>query len=275
MGKIPLDRFESIGPEIARKLQRKLKIGSVDEFLKMKRNGKLDEIKNKMKLDNIEPARIDKWAEMIELFTIPNISAREAELLQNIDINSVEELAHRDAVQILSKLRVLDEETYFILLQLPSISQIESWIYYAKLMTRRMKIGYNIPLISLFPTVKIENAVEFQKYRIWTLEDFEVTFKTIPDLRSRVNMTKKEWDKMLSLMEIVRLDSVDIYFARVLFNAGYTTLKGLENAISEEIYEKVKAVQAAEEHPLEILTNQIIDMIKKEAATLVGLQGGK
>lgn len=275
MGKILLDRFESIGPEIAKKLQRKLKIGSVDDFLRMKRNGQLDEIKNKLKPDNIDPARVDKWAEMIELFTIPTLSAREAELLQNIEINSVEELAHRDAVQILSKLRTLDEETYFILLQLPTIAQIETWIYYAKLMTRRMKIGYNIPLISLFPTVKLENAVEFQKYRIWTLEDFEMTAKTIPDLRSRVDMTKKNWDQLLSVMEIVKLDLVDVYFARVLFNAGFTTLKGIQNAITEELYQKVKAVQATEKNPVEIMTKELIENIKKEAATLVATQGGK
>ena len=107
-------------------------------------------MKYRFEQEKLDTMLIDKWVEIIDLFRIPTMSAKEAEMLQAININSIEELSHRDPVMILNRLRRLDEDTYFIILDFPSVQKIESWIYYAKLMTRNIIIGYAYPLIAFF-----------------------------------------------------------------------------------------------------------------------------
>lgn len=250
-----LSRFETIGLEYAKKLQQKLGINIVDDFFKYS----VEEIHEKT---GIEIKRITQYADILDLFRIPTLSPKEAELLNYANINSVEELSHRQAVRIYYKLKEIDVQTYFIILQFPTFAKIDNWIYYAKIMTKRIKYGINIPLV-LFPMVTIDNASELQKFQIWTAEDFDLKAPLISKLRNRINLSKKAYFDLTNMIEMVKIGGIDIYFAKVLNKAEIRTpedLKGLEN---EEILRRVKEIQDKEQNCPEIMDLEDVIEIKQ------------
>ena len=177
-----LTQFETIGGAYAQKLQNKLKIRTVDDFL----NHSIKEIHEKTEIDL---DRLKEWLEVFDLYRIPNISPRQAELLRFANVNSVEELAHRQTIRIFYKLQEIDEKTFYIILQLPSFATIDNWIYYAKLMIKRMKTGANIPII-LLPMVNFELASNLKKFDIFTVEDFSNKKRNISRLRKKINVKR-------------------------------------------------------------------------------------
>jgi hypothetical protein len=263
MAKITLERFQSIGPDNAAILKKKCNILTVDDFLKFQHNGRLDEIKRELKAERMDPTLVDDWKEILDLFRIPMLTARDAEILHACNINSVEELSYRDAYQILSEMKQLDSDTYFIILDFPAISIIENWIYYAKLLTRKIKIEAAIPLINFFPIVTIENSVEFQKYRIWTVEDFEVSYPRLKRLRESIGMKLPTWEEFLTLIDFVRVKNVTVQIAKLIYSLGIHSLKHLRdsNADHGETNEPV--------------TKEIIEQIIETAKNTESIRGGK
>ena len=249
MNTVTLEQFDSIGHEMANFLRDKFEIEDVNDFLFLIQEKKIDHLKYRFEQEKLDTMLIDKWVEIIDLFRIPTMSAKEAEMLQAININSIEELSHRDPVMILNRLRRLDEDTYFIILDFPSVQKIESWIYYAKLMTRNIIIGYAYPLIAFFPLVKIENVKLFQRYQIWTVEDFMEKFKRFPKLRQLVEMDRDDWNNLINFIDIVRVDGIQIYSTKLLIKSGIKTLNELkalkiDEAKRNSVYEKIRIAQS-------------------------------
>jgi hypothetical protein len=249
MNTVTLEQFDSIGHEMANFLRDKFEIEDVNDFLFLIQEKKIDHLKYRFEQEKLDTMLIDKWVEIIDLFRIPTMSAKEAEMLQAININSIEELSHRDPVMILNRLRRLDEDTYFIILDFPSVQKIESWIYYAKLMTRNIIIGYAYPLIAFFPLVKIENVKLFQRYQIWTVEDFMEKFKRFPKLRQLVEMDRDDWNNLINFIDIVRVDGIQIYSTKLLIKSGIKTLNELkalkiDEAKRNNVYEKIRIAQS-------------------------------
>nr|MDO8109815.1 DUF4332 domain-containing protein [Candidatus Sigynarchaeota archaeon] len=187
-----------------------------------------------------------------DLFRIPNLSPRMAELLVNADINSVRELSHRDPIATWYKLQELADTSYFIMIKEPSIAEVEEWIYYAKLMTRRIKYGHDIPLINLTPHVTLDLASELQKYKIWTIEDLDDNFALIANLAGRVDMSRREFAELLGLCDLCKVNGVDVLIAKVLDLAGVKSLQQLRVITVDELQariEKVKTSPVIKENP--------------------------
>jgi len=248
--KVSLESFEGIGQEYAQKLKKKLRIHSVDDFL----NYSLEELHAKTQIDM---ERLKQWADVLDLFQIPNITPREAELLYFANINSVSELSHRQAVRIFYKLKEIDEDTYYIILQIPKFAEIEKWIFYAKLMTKRIKYGENVPII-LCPMVNIDNASELKNFRIFTIEDFVQKYPLISNLRQKINMKRRAFKDLLNMIQFIQIGGIDIYFAKILFLANIRRVDDLRSKDIDTILDAVTIIQSHEEEVLEKITREHI-----------------
>ncbi|MCP4763625.1 MAG: DUF4332 domain-containing protein [archaeon] len=252
---ITLDQFECIGDDYAKKLNTDLNIRTVDDFYKCS----FEEIREKTVVDE---KRVQHWFDVLDLFRIPKISVRDAELLYYANVNSVLELSHRQASRIYYKFKETDVETYFIILALPTFAQIDEWIYFAKLMSRRIKFGLNIPLILLGLTM--DQVTDLSKYRIWTVEDFVTRGKLISGLRGRLNLGRKEYKMLENKIDMLRIDGVDEYIARTLQNAGMESLELLKITDNNEILSKVQEIQAKEKNCPEKITIDLLNDIKNK-----------
>ncbi len=249
-----LSQFESVGFEYTKKLKT-LKIKNIDDFLKYP----IEFIHEK---SGIDIKRLEQFSDLFDLYRVPQLSAREAELLYNANINSVEELSHRQSIRIYYKLKNIDEETYFIILQLPTFAQIDEWIYFAKMLTKRIKYGLNIPLI-LFPMVSIRNASELKNYKIFTLNDFISKEPNIPKIWRNINMKRKDYKKLIGMIGFVKIAGVDIYFAKIFQDAGIKNVKEFKELEADEILKMVKTVQIQEISCIEEIDIETIKEIKK------------
>lgn len=251
-----LSQFESVGFEYSKRLRNALKIKNVDDFLKYP----IEFIHEK---SGIEIKRLEQFSDLFDLYQIPNLTARETELLYYANINSVEELSHRQSIRIYYKLKNIDEETYFIILQLPTFAQIDEWIYFAKMLTKRIKFGLNIPII-LFPMVSIRNAIELKNYKIFTANDFIQKEPNIPKIwRHLGNMKKKEYKKLKRMIDFVKIAGVDIYLAKIFQAAKIKDVKEFRNLEAETILEMVKPIQNQETSCIEEILIDTIKEIKK------------
>ncbi|MHA1674109.1 MAG: DUF4332 domain-containing protein [Promethearchaeota archaeon] len=249
-----LSEFESIGLDYAQILRKSMKIRTVDDFLKYTHQQIHEQ-------GNIDLERVEQWANLIDLFRVPNLSARECELLYNSNINSVKELSHRQSLRIFYKLREIDTETRFIVLSFPSFAQIDEWIYFAKIMSKRIKFGLNIPMI-LFPMVTIDIASEMKKFSIFTAEDLLEKKERIKKLGKKLHMKSSIFNQLQDMIAIVHVPGIDIFFAKLLQQAEYGTLKMLLRTESSTIFEAVEQIQSNLTDIPEKLTLEHINTIK-------------
>ena len=250
-------KFESIGKKYAEILGDKMGIKYANDFYRYS----LEEIVEKT---SIEEPRVQQWIDTLDLFRIPKLKIRHAELLYQININSVEELAHRDAVQIYYRIKHLAEETYFIVLKFPSFRQIRKWIFYAHIMSKSNKYGLSIPVIAL-EEINFDRATDLAYYQVYTVGDLVEKKPYIKRLRRVLKMTEEEYQNFLDFIDILALDEIDIYLAEVLVKAGITNRSLLETMPTEEILARTKKVQDREGVvPFEVFTLEILDQIKEQ-----------
>jgi hypothetical protein len=261
-----LEQFETIGSYFGNLLKKKAEIETVDDFFTETNHGKdfkplleklraLDKKQAKKKKDDTVPevseSKLVEWSQVFDLFRVPKMTPRMAELLVHADINSVRELAHRDSIQVWYKIKELDESSYFIVIKSPSLSEIESLVYYARLMTRRIKYGYDVPLIN-FPMVTIDFASEMQKFKIWTIEDLEANTAIIPSLAGKIGMPREEYAELLGMCDLCKVNGIDILIARLLAHAGIKSLQQLRSLSTDDVFNRLAALMDSpivKEHP--------------------------
>lgn len=83
----------------------------------------------------LEETLLLDWANRADLARIKGIAGKYAELLEDSGIDTVPELARRNAENLLQTLRETNEAKK-IVKQLPSLSQIQEWIKQAKELPR-------------------------------------------------------------------------------------------------------------------------------------------
>ncbi|MHA1731020.1 MAG: DUF4332 domain-containing protein [Promethearchaeota archaeon] len=252
-----LEQFESIGQEYAGRLAS-AGIHSVEDFFLHS----LDEIE---KFTKVGRKRVEQWRDCLDLFRIPKISPREAELLYHANVNSVKELSHRQAVRIYYKLKEIDEATYLIIIDLPTFRVIDEWIYYAKLLTMRIKTGLNVPLVKL-PVVTVEAAREFEKYQVFTVEELLVKTPLVKSLRKKVGMSKVEWSGLLGAVSLLEVDGIDVYFADILARAGIHDSAALSSKPTAEVVSRAREVQENDLKVPEVVTTELVEMWKVKVA---------
>jgi hypothetical protein len=287
MVKFYCEQFETIGAHYGMLLKIKAGIETVDDFLEMTSNGSTfnsvlaalnePEKKKNKKLKNVESASItetllQKWGQIFDLFRIPKVTPRSAEMLVNAEINSVQELSHRDPVQVWYKLKELDEASYFITIKEHSLGDIETWIRYAKLLTRRIKYGYDVPLIT-FPMMNLDYASELQKYKIWTIEDLESNVELLPTLNTRIGMDAETFHEILGLCDLCKVYGIDILIARLLASVDIKSLEQFCALSTEDISHRLEKIlptsQIVKQYPAitEELSIEGISRILEQAKT--------
>ncbi len=251
-----LSQFETIGATYAEKLRKNMKINTVDEFLRYP----IEEIQKKTSIDL---DRLQEWLEVFDLFRIPNITPRQAELLRFANINTIDELAHRQTIRIFYKLQEIDEKTYYIILQLPTFAEIDNWVYYAKLMVKRIKVGDNIPII-LLPMINFEIAAILKKFNIFTIEDFLNKELLISNLRSKLGLKRSIYKAMKQMITLIEINGIDLLLSKLLLKAGFETKDTLINTSDEEIHSLLKEMAELDTERKVIPSLQEIQAIKKE-----------
>ena len=251
-----LTQFENIGGKYANILRKKMKIRTIDDFLS-------HSLKKINENTDIDLDRLEEWEEVFDLYRIPNLSPREAELLRYANINTVHELAHRQTIRIFYKLQEIDEKSYYIILQLPSFSEINLWVYYAKLMVKKIKNGENIPII-LLPMVNFESATLLKKYNIFSIEDFLHKGHLIKNLRKRVKINRKNYRKMIDLIEFIKVDGVDLSLAEIFLKNDMVNPKKFLNQSNSQIMSKFNEFQQIEKQEVSGLSEELINKIRNQ-----------
>lgn len=120
--------IEGVGEVYAQKL-KDAGIQTTDALLKSGATPKgRQEIEEKT---GIGHALILEWVNHVDLFRIKGVSEEYADLLEEAGVDTVPELAHRNAENLHAKLVEVNAEKKLVR-KLPALSQVSSWIAQAK-----------------------------------------------------------------------------------------------------------------------------------------------
>lgn len=135
MANYKIEELEGIGPAYGEKL-RAVGISSTDKLLEACRTKK--QRKEVAEQTGLDEAKILKWANMTDLFRISGVGAEYAELLEAAGVDTVKELAHRKAENLLAKMEEVNEAKKLVR-RTPSIKNVEAWIAQAKELPRALE----------------------------------------------------------------------------------------------------------------------------------------
>ncbi len=123
----PIIDLEGIGVKYGKTLE-KAGFLDVESLIGLDRKA----IKNLAKKTKISEKLIDKWAEHADLMRIDGIGPEYAEVINEIGIDSVKELAQRNPNNTLDRIGKLDKEKPDVFRKPPTLKMIEDWIEEAK-----------------------------------------------------------------------------------------------------------------------------------------------
>lgn len=127
-----IEQIEGIGPANGKKLT-KAGIRGVGTLLKKGGTSKgRDEI---AEVSGISSALILKWVNMADLFRIKGISSQYSELLEAAGVDTVKELAQRNADN-LHKAMVETNDAKKLVRQTPGLKSVKNWVAQAKELPR-------------------------------------------------------------------------------------------------------------------------------------------
>jgi predicted flap endonuclease-1-like 5' DNA nuclease len=129
-----LTKIEGIGETYAQKLEQ-AGLSTTEKLLEQgaSPNGR-KEIADKT---GISAALILKWVNRADLFRVKGISEEYADLLETAGVDTVPELAQRNAQNLYSKLAEVNAEKKLVR-RMPALSQVEDWVAQAKDMPRKV-----------------------------------------------------------------------------------------------------------------------------------------
>ncbi|KGO01124.1 DUF4332 domain-containing protein [Porphyromonas sp. COT-290 OH3588] len=135
MANYKIEELEGIGAAYGEKL-RAVGISSTDKLLEACRTKK--QRKEVAEQTGLDEAKILKWANMTDLFRISGVGSEYAELLEAAGVDTVKELAHRKAENLLAKMEEVNEAKKLVR-RTPSIKNVEAWIAQAKELPRALE----------------------------------------------------------------------------------------------------------------------------------------
>lgn len=135
MANYKIEELEGIGPAYGEKL-RAVGISSTDKLLEACRTKK--QRKEVAEQTGLDEAKILKWANMTDLFRISGVGSEYAELLEAAGVDTVKELAHRKAENLLAKMEEVNKAKKLVR-RTPSIKNVEAWIAQAKELPRALE----------------------------------------------------------------------------------------------------------------------------------------
>ncbi len=126
--------IEGIGPVYADKLKA-AGVTTTEDLLKLGATPKgRQELAKKT---GISDSLILRWVNHADLFRIKGVSSQYAELLEAAGVDTVPELAQRNAANLCQKMEEVNSEKKLVR-KPPAVSQIEKWIDEAKKLPRQV-----------------------------------------------------------------------------------------------------------------------------------------
>ncbi|MGI9538646.1 MAG: DUF4332 domain-containing protein [Miltoncostaeaceae bacterium] len=123
-----IDAIEGIGPVFAEKLKA-AGIKDTDSLLELCCHAKGR--KQAAEKSGVDAGRILKWVNMADLFRITGVGPEYAELLEAAGVDTVKELATRNAANLAAKMTEVNEEKK-LTRRVPDAAAIEQWVAEAK-----------------------------------------------------------------------------------------------------------------------------------------------
>ncbi len=135
MANYKIEEIEGIGPAFGAKL-KEAGVTTTDKYFKACRT-KADR-KALAQQTGIDEAKILKWANMADLFRVKGIGAQYSELLEAAGVDTVKELAQRNAENLTEKMAEVNAEKKLVRL-VPALKSVKNWVAQAKELPRGLE----------------------------------------------------------------------------------------------------------------------------------------
>lgn len=134
MANYKIEEIEGIGPVMGEKL-RDAGVNTTDKLLE-------STLTPKQRADlaeetGISPKLILRFANMADLFRINGVGQEYAELLEAAGVDTVPELAQRNAENLTAKMEEVNEEKKLVR-RTPALTSVEKWVEEAKALPRKL-----------------------------------------------------------------------------------------------------------------------------------------
>lgn len=135
MANYKIEEVEGIGPATGEKM-RGAGVKDTDSLLNKCRTAK--ERKDLAQKAGLTEAQILQFANMVDLFRISGVGAEFAELLEAAGVDTVPELARRNAVNLAKAMAELNEKKK-LTRRVPTESEVTKWVEQAKSLPRMLE----------------------------------------------------------------------------------------------------------------------------------------
>lgn len=132
MANYKVEEIEGVGPVMGEKM-REAGVNTTDKLLESTQTPK--QRKELAEATGISPKLILRFANMADLFRINGVGQEYAELLEAAGVDTVPELAQRNAENLTAKMEEVNEEKN-IVRRTPSLTVVEKWVEEAKTLPR-------------------------------------------------------------------------------------------------------------------------------------------
>lgn len=135
MANYKIEDVEGIGPTYGEKL-REAGINDTDGLLNAcKTRGQRSELAEK---SDISETHILKWANMVDLYRISGVGSEFSELLEASGVDTVPELAQRNAENLAAKMIEVNDAKS-LTRRVPTGTEVEKWVAEAKALPRALE----------------------------------------------------------------------------------------------------------------------------------------
>lgn len=231
--------IEGIGKKYAGKLGR-AGYDNVEDIVKLT----WEQINELAKKTKISAKRIDKWQEQADLISLKGIGPEFAEALNKIGIDSVKELARRNAESTLEKLKALDKRRSNILRKLPTLAQVKEWVNKAKDLYEIKKVK-KTPKMDVIDIEGIgpKYAKSLKKANIVKLEDLMTLTKAkIKEVAVKTKISVKMIDKWQEHANLMRIDGIGPEYSDALNQIGIDSVKEFAKRAPQSVLDKIVAL---------------------------------
>ncbi len=132
MANYKIEEVEGIGPVLGEKL-RNSGVSTTDALLKQAKTPK--DRKQLSEKSGISESQILKFANMVDLFRIKGVGSEYAELLEAAGVDTVPELAQRNADNLTKKMEEVNEAKKLVR-KVPAAKEVNDWVAQAKELPR-------------------------------------------------------------------------------------------------------------------------------------------
>ncbi len=130
-----VEEVEGIGKAYAKKLQ-KAKVFTTDNLLE--KGGIPKGRKEIASKSGISEQLILKWVNHVDLFRVKGVGKQYAELLEAAGVDTVVELSHRNAENLLNAMEKTNAKKHLVR-ALPYLKQVKKWVEQAKKLPRKIQ----------------------------------------------------------------------------------------------------------------------------------------